>query len=244
MSGIFTAISTFFKEGFTGWKRWESATLLLSCIIIVALSFYWQDSLLGIISSVTGVAYTVCNGAGRRIAYLFGIVNSVLYGFIAFNAQIYGDAALYLLYYLPAMVVGLILWSRNMDAEGHEVVKRVMNARRRVLLCAVCIAGVIAGAFVLQAVGDALPLLDSFTTVISVIALVVALGRYAEQWVLWTSVNAVEVVLWSVRLVRGGAMEAGSSLIMWVLFLVIGVIMWVRWARQLKQCDRAVAQAA
>lgn len=195
---------------------------------LVALSLYCQDSPLGIVSSVTGVAYTVFNGKGKRCAYLLGLVNSALYAFIAFNAQIYGDAALYLLYYFPAMVVGFIVWDRHLDAQNFEVVKRLMSVRGRAGIAVVCAVGTVVLGFVLRAMGDAAPFLDSFTTVVSAAALLVALGRYVEQWPLWTAVNAAEVALWAVRLAQGGAAEAGGSLVMWAVFLFIGIYMWAR----------------
>lgn len=225
-------IGLFCREEATGWTRGETALLAFSCVVIALLSLYWQDSLLGVVSSMTGVAYTVCNGKGKRCAYLFGLVNSVLYACIAFNAQIYGDAILYLFYYLPAMIVGFALWSRHVDARNLEVAKRLMGARGRMGVAVLCAAGTIAFGFVLRAMGDAAPFLDSFTTVVSAVALLVSLGRYIEQWSLWTAVNAAEVVLWIVRLAQGGAAEVGSSLVMWALFLFIGLGMWVRWARQ------------
>lgn len=227
-------IRTFLKDELSGWKAWEVAVFCVSVAIIVALSLYWHDTLMGIVSAATGVAYTVCNGKGKRLAYVFGVVNSVLYALISWNAQVYGDALLYGIYYLPAMFVGFVLWGRHMSEETFEVVKRDMTLRGRVLLVLVCTAAVVAGGFILRAVGDAVPFLDSFTTVVSVIALLVALGRYAEQWPLWTAVNAVEVILWTVRLAQGGAAEAGSSLIMWATFLAIGIVMWVKWARELR----------
>lgn len=230
-----SSLITFFKEEISGWTRVETGILVVSCLIIMGLSIYWGDSALGMVSSVTGVAYTVCNGKGKRCAYLFGVVNSALYAFIAFNARIYGDAALYGLYYLPAMVVGFVLWSKHLDASNFEVVKRLMNPRSRAGVAAACVLGTVAVGFVLRAVGDAAPFLDAFTTVVSVIALLTSLGRYAEQWPLWTAVNGVEVVLWCVRLAQGGAEEAVSSLVMWALFLFLGLYMWARWSKQLKR---------
>lgn len=227
-------ILSFLKEELSGWKAWEAITLFASLAIIVALSLYWHDSLMGIISAATGVAYTVCNGKGKRLAYVFGVVNSALYAIIAFNARIYGDAALYGLYYLPAMIIGFVLWSRHMSSENLEVIKRSMKFWERIALLLGCVVAVLAGGFVLRAMGDAVPFLDSFTTVVSLIAMLVALGRYQEQWPLWTAVNAIEVLLWTTRLAQGGAAEAGSSLIMWTLFLIIGIVMWARWNHQIK----------
>ena len=62
-----------------GWKAWEVTWLLLACAVITALSIYWGDSLMGIISSTTGVACVICTGKGKLNAYVFGLINSVMY---------------------------------------------------------------------------------------------------------------------------------------------------------------------
>lgn len=46
----------------TGWQKKEIVWLISSCAVITGLSIYWGDSLMGIISSVSGVACVVCTG--------------------------------------------------------------------------------------------------------------------------------------------------------------------------------------
>ena len=53
------------KSELTGWKGVEVCWLILTCVTITALSIYWGDSLMGIVSSVTGVACVVCTGKGK-----------------------------------------------------------------------------------------------------------------------------------------------------------------------------------
>ena len=72
-------MKNFIKNELSGWKKWEVSWLVIACAIITGLSVYWQDTLIGIISSTTGVACVVCTGKGKLSAYLFGLVNSVLY---------------------------------------------------------------------------------------------------------------------------------------------------------------------
>lgn len=84
----------FFKEEFTGWKKLEILWLVSACVVITALSVYWGDTLMGIISSTTGVACVVCTGKGKLSAYLFSLVNSVLHAIISYKAALYGETIL------------------------------------------------------------------------------------------------------------------------------------------------------
>ena len=57
------------KNELTGWKKLEVFWLFTACTIIACLSIYWNDSLMGIISAITGVACVVCTGKGKLSAY-------------------------------------------------------------------------------------------------------------------------------------------------------------------------------
>ena len=79
------------KNEFKGWKIFEISWLVIACLVICSLSIYWHDTLMGIISATTGVACVVCTGKGKLSAYLFGVINCVLYAIISFKAHLYGE---------------------------------------------------------------------------------------------------------------------------------------------------------
>ncbi|MBP5738137.1 MAG: nicotinamide mononucleotide transporter, partial [Abditibacteriota bacterium] len=84
----------FIKEELSGWRKWEVAWLLFACAAIAALSIYWHDTLMGIISATTGVACVVCTGKGKLSAYIFGTINVILYAIISCHARYYGEVML------------------------------------------------------------------------------------------------------------------------------------------------------
>ena len=116
-------IKEIIKNEFKGWKFLEVLWLVLACGIITGLSIYWKDSLMGIISALTGVACVICTGKGKLSAYVFGLVNAVLYAIIAYEQTLYGETMLNALYYVPMQFIGLFIWSKNMNNETHEVKK-------------------------------------------------------------------------------------------------------------------------
>lgn len=97
------------KEEMIGWKKLELAWLFMACFIITCLSIYWNDTLMGIIGATTGVACVVCTGKGKLSAYLFGLINCVLYAIIAYKAHLYGETMLNALYYVPMQFVGFYI---------------------------------------------------------------------------------------------------------------------------------------
>lgn len=225
-------IEKYIKFELAGWKKIEVTWLLLACFIITGLSVYWEDTLMGIISSLTGVACVVCTGKGKLSAYLFGLVNCVLYAIISYEAKLYGETMLNAIYYVPMQFVGFYVWSKNLNEETNEVNKRHMTNKGRILLLIVMLAGTFVYGLLLEKLGDAMPYVDAFTTVSSVVAMIISVRMFAEQWWIWVAVDVFSVYMWWCNF-RVGA-DNMATLLMWVVYLGNAIIMLVKWEREAK----------
>ena len=222
----------FIKEELTGWHRWEVIWLLLACAVITGLSIYWHDSVMGIISATTGVACVVCTGKGKLSAYIFGTINVVLYAIISFQARYYGEVMLNALYYVPMEFYGFYVWNKHMNSKTHEVQKRRMDLKGRGMLILATAAGTFLYGLVLQRLGGALPFVDALSTVASVVAMIISVKMFMEQWIIWIVVDVVTVIMWAIAFSRGN--ESMATLLMWIVYLVNAVIMYFKWAKEAK----------
>lgn len=227
------SIRTFIKGETKGWKSWEVAWLLIACAAIAILSVYWHDTIIGIISATTGVACVVCTGKGKLSAYIFGTVNVVLYAIISFRAHYYGEVMLNLIYYLPMEFYGFYVWNKHINKETYEVKKRHMTSKgRRILIIIVGLSTVGYGA-ILKVIGGTLPFADALSTVVSVVAMMISVKRYMEQWILWIVVDVVTVFMWINAFINGN--DSIATLLMWIVYLGNAVIMYIKWTREAKQ---------
>ncbi len=225
-------LKSFITGELQGWKTWEVLWLLGCCAAILSLSVYWKDSLMGMVSATAGVACVVCTGKGKLSAYAFGIVNILLYSIIAYQAKFYGEVMLNILYYFPMQFYGMYVWSNHMNPDTHEVEKREMGAKGKALLYGcVAIATIVYGC-VLKLLGGTLPFADALSTVISVVAMVVSIKMYIEQWILWLVVDAVTVVMWAFAFAKGN--DSAATLLMWIVYLGNAIVMYVKWSRETK----------
>ena len=87
-------IKRFIAGEFTGWHIWEVLWLIFCCISVIVLSQIMGDNIIGIISALTGVLYTVIAGKGKMSCYFFGVINTLLYGWISFKLKLYGEVML------------------------------------------------------------------------------------------------------------------------------------------------------
>jgi len=198
----------------------------------------------GSLASIAGVMCVVLVAKGSIWNYFFGVINVTLYALISYKAAIYGDAALNALYYLPMQFIGWRQWRRRGAAassaeaerrsggrDGDVRVKaRRMTWNRRIALSAGCAVLVVAGGFVLKALGDPQPFKDSATTVLSIIAQALMAMAFMEQWALWIVTNVISVVMWCICLARGES-HAALMVIMWTFYLlnsVNGLRVWLK----------------
>ncbi len=224
------AIKKFIRRELTGWKCWEIFWLAASCSIITGLSIYWNDSLMGIISSTAGVAYVVCTGKGKLLAYAFGLVNSILYAMIAYQAALYGETMLNAFYYVPMQFIGFHIWKKHINDETGEVEKKRMTWNQRWILTAVICIGTYLYGLLLLHMEDAMPFVDSFTTVSSVAAMVISVKMYAEQWWIWFVVDVLSIYMWWRDFSSGS--DNMATLLMWVVYAATAVIMFINWEKE------------
>lgn len=218
------------KEELSGWKKLEVFWLVLACAIITGLSIYWGDSIMGIISATTGVACVVLTGKGKLSAYVFGLINCVLYAIIAYQAHLYGETMLNALYYVPMQFVGFFIWSKNMSEETHEVKKIHMKNSSRIFWFFMMVLATVVYGLILKKLGDAMPFVDSFTTVSSIVAMIISVKMYAEQWWIWIAVDVFSVYMWWTNFQSGS--DNMATLLMWVVYLGNAIIMCARWEKE------------
>lgn len=223
-------IKNFVKNELTGWRVWEVCWLITAVFVILILSLYWKDTPMGIISATTGVACVILTGKGKLSAYIFGLINSVLYAVISYNSKYYGETMLNAIYYVPMQFVGFYMWSVNMNSTTKEVKKqRMKNSGRLILLLSIMLSTFLYG-LLLKHMGDAMPYVDSFTTVSSVIAMIISVKMYSEQWWIWVCVNVFTIYMWWMSFSVGK--ENAATLLMWCVYLINSVVMLIKWEKE------------
>lgn len=223
------SFSDFLIAQFKGWRRREVVWLLFCVLSIAGLSLYWRDSPIAIVAAVTGMMYTILAGKGKSACFLFGLVNTPIYAYLSFRQGFYGDFALNV-YYFAMMFAGLRAWmAHKSDSDEEGVFRTHLDAAWRLKLLMVCIAATLALFALLKILGGSRPLCDAMTNVLSIAAMYLTVRRAIEEWVLWIAVNAIEVFMWAKVWLSGEGMF--SVLLMWLLFLVNGILIFAEWVR-------------
>ena len=69
------------------------------------LSFLINDSKIALVSAICGILYTIFAGKGKISCYAFGLCGTLCYSYLSFVNNLFGNLALYMLYYLTIQIV-------------------------------------------------------------------------------------------------------------------------------------------
>ena len=207
------------------WNWFEKSWLIIFTVINIIVFFYSKDSVLGLIAALTGMLSVILVAKGKISNYYFGIVNVVLYGFISYQSKYYGEAMLNLGYFLPMQLIGLVMWSKNQVNvdEKTEVKTERMKAKEIIFWSTVSIVGILIYGMILKKIGNALPYADAFTNVLSIIAMILMVKRYIEQWAVWILIDIVSIYMWFF-------IKSNYNItIMWIAYLINAIYGLVNW---------------
>ena len=228
-----SAIKDKIQRELSGWKLWEIVWLLLATGVILGVSIYWKDSMTGIFAALTGIWCVILTGKGKLSSFWVGTINTFLYAIVAWKARYWGEVMLNLIYYVPMNFVGMYMWSKNMDKDNQEVLKKRLSFKNSLIAYGCVALGTLGYGFVLKMMNGTLPFIDSMSTVFSIFAQFLCVKRYMEQWVLWIIVDVVTVVMWVYAFFNGTGDIA--TVLMWSIFLINAIIMLLKWKKDTKE---------
>ncbi|MBE6493325.1 MAG: nicotinamide mononucleotide transporter [Methanosphaera stadtmanae] len=223
------------KQEIQGWKTWEKVWLIIAVFSVFILSLYSNNNMISIIAAITGIISVICSGKGKLSGFGFGVINAIVYAYIAYNTRYYGEMLLNLFYYLPLQFYGFYIWSQHINPQTKEVIKTSMNKQNRLIVLIIAIVTTIIYGVILSNFGDSYPFLDSFCSVLSVITMILAIKRFMEQWILWIGVNSSRILLWILASLNN--INNIAILLMSIVYLINSIIMFIKWKNEIDLLD-------
>lgn len=132
--------------------------------------------------------------------FVFAIVNTVVYAIFLWYHRIFGTFWLETLFYFPMNIVSWIAWARRRDDVQPELTKsRKMTPWNWVMaICLLVLITLITHRGLVAANGS-VPWLDAMTVAIGIVATILEMKRYREQYILWNITNVIALILYTVH---------------------------------------------
>jgi nicotinamide mononucleotide transporter len=189
------------------WRRWAPYSLT------EALGF------------VTGAACVYLVVRQSIWNFPLGIANNVFFLVLFVSSRLYGDAGLQIVY----IALGFQGWYYWLYGGQNRKALRITHASPSLLVAVgiLVVIGTVALVLVLRAAGGAAPVMDAFTTVLSLAAQYLLNRKAIENWLLWIVADVIYIWLYISRDLR-------LTAILYFVFLCLCVAGFLSWRRSLK----------
>ena len=188
-------------------------TQLLTCYIM-------EDTLLALCSGIAGVISVVLCSQKKYAFYFWGLLQLITILIISFQTGLFGKV-LENGFYLVTTIIGMFIWGKNVD--GDKVKPQKMSFGDWMVLSSMLpllIFGI--SVFVVKFNNSEQIFLDTLTTTIGIIAQIMLIFRFREQWVLWLILDVLCVILWAID----GNWCLMVQYIFWTINCVYGYFCW------------------
>ena len=126
-------------------------------------------------------------------------------------------------FYAITMIFGIFIWNERTDnIETNKVYSRELSKLNFVLIMVMMIIAIGALYFYLLRTNDSQPFIDSVSTVPAIIAQILMILAYKEQWYFWLIIDLSSIYMWAV--VGDWCMVA--QFIFWSINCVYGLKNW------------------
>jgi nicotinamide mononucleotide transporter len=231
------------KNYFGYWSKKEIAYLIVFSMVIAWVSLSFIDptkpdwfNYLNIISAVSGMICVVLVAKRSILNFPIGIINVITYGYISYVYHWNGSMILNWAIFFPFQFIGWWLWKPQLNHETTEVNSKRLTSKQWLLTILTIVIGITidmeflrqSPAYVSFINVQNVPLLDSISTNLSILATILMTYRYAEQWILWIVIDIVTIAMWLYSFMIDGN-GALPLLIMWSAWLINAIYGYHRW---------------
>ena len=217
--------------------KWYEIIMIVIMVFIAGLAVYkalvnpasttnplWL-TIVNFISAVCGIICIFFCAKANVSNFIFGLVNTVVYAIYLLYYKIYGTFCLEVLFYLPMNVASWINWARHRDKKMPEkTMAKQLTMKQRILSIVVVAVTTLITYEILLSVGGTVALLDALTVAIGLVATVLELYRFAEQYVWWIITDIIAVVMYIVHFDTVYLTKKSIYLIM----AIIGLRNWIK----------------
>lgn len=217
------------KDFFSDWSLGEKCWLAFVCIFQTVVWIINKDTPFMLVMALTGSLNLVLGAKGKIAGLYFAIINSALYAYNCLDIPLYGEVMYNVLYSIPVSASAIFLWKKN-TADGGEVKFRTMSLKLGLIIIAGTVVSVFAYSEILKIMGGNYAFMDSLTTVVSVIASMLYLLRYSEQWLMWVVVNALSIIMW-IMVFASGDQTALMVIVMKTVNLLNSLYGYINWKK-------------
>ena len=195
---------------------------------------------------LTGIAAVSLSALANVWSWAIGIVNVILYFFVFFQVQLYPDMFLQM-FFLVTNIIGLWRWTHPRPGEEDRRKELRVSFMRRseiaLVLLIVVVGTILFGTFAghlneflptVFSSPSAMPFVDSFIAVMSVVVTFYMIQKKIECWIMWLTIDIVATWLYYVRDIK-------FTSLLYLIYCFIALFALYNWIREYRSYSRSQA---
>jgi len=188
-------------------------------------NFYWIE----IPTAFFGILYVILAAKENIWCWASAGISASLQILIFYNNGYPAQSALQIFYLIMA-VYGYIMWNK----QDQEEIKEWSAKTHLYLMLIGSIMIFVIGFILTEFFESSYPLLDSLTTVFSVLACYMVAMKVLESWLYWIIIDILIVYLCYVQIENYNAIEEYFLILLYLTYSVIAIYGYFSWIRKMK----------
>lgn len=220
-------VKTLKNEFWTGYTAFERLFFAFLILIQVVAYIIAPDTMIGMVCGLSGVVCVALTAKGKISSYIFNFIQMATYMVICWQAGLYLEFGEQVFYFL-ACIYGVFAWAKNMkkndDGTEQVIAKKFKWWHWLVVIAIVAVTTLLVGYFGDVVLGSTLSYLDACTVALSVMAQLLMVWRYREQWAMWIAIDVVSMIMFALL----GQWSMVAMYIAWTANAFYG---WYNWSK-------------
>ena len=184
------------------------------------LDFNW--SVIESLAVLFSVTYVVLAAKHNNLCWFFSIISVLLYIYICFTAELYSETVLQI-FYLFMSFYGLYYWKK--DKVKSSIMQWSVNKNLLFILIGAIFTFIMGFYFTIYTSAK-MPIIDSFTTIFSIIATFMVAKKILENWLYWIIIDLTSIYIYFSR-------DLHLTSLLFLIYTVIAVFGYIKWTREI-----------
>lgn len=215
------------NEFWVGYTKFEKIFLAAMVALQAIVYCFVPDNPIGIICGIAGCICVVLTAKGKISSYVFNFLQMITYMIICWDAALYFEFGEQVFYFIVC-IYGVFAWNKNMktNEDGTTQVKaKKFKLWQWFAAAAIVIFSTgLLGCFGAEVLGSTMPYLDAMTVALAVIAQLLMVWRYREQWACWILIDVISLIMFI-------ALGNWSMVAMYVAWTINAFYGWYNWTK-------------
>ena len=188
---------------------------------------FLQNHWLDITTTALGLAYILLEYKASVWMWVVGFFMQCLGIVLYYQKGLYADCGMEF-YYLAMTVYGFIAWTRHASQKQDLPIRHMPRRTAFIWLGLAAVIWLAIYLILVNFTDSKVPILDAFTTALSIVGIWALARKYLEQWFVWILVDIVTCGLYFYKDIPFKASLYG-------LYVVIAIFGFLKWRRMMKE---------